>query len=190
MNSSLRTVDGSGMTPFSRLAAASLNDTSETLSENVEKALSRVWTSGWGIGGGAELLGGAAGSATSEIFSGGRSRSTSAWASAIFVSCSASSRLSVWTLARACSLDLAIRESRYASAMALAILAASSDLWLLTVISTRPVLPSRRTSMFFLRSSAVRSCVSFWPWPYLLAQVSFKLSFSITLCATRSTNSD
>ncbi len=52
MNSSLRTVAGSGMTPFSRLAAASLNDTSLTLSEKVEKALSAVWTSGWGIGAG------------------------------------------------------------------------------------------------------------------------------------------
>jgi len=40
MNSSLRTVAGSGMTPFSRLAAASLKDTSETFSEKVENALS------------------------------------------------------------------------------------------------------------------------------------------------------
>jgi hypothetical protein len=45
------------MTPFSRLAAASLNDTSLTLSEKVEKALSAVWTSGWGIGAGAAGLG-------------------------------------------------------------------------------------------------------------------------------------
>ena len=53
MNSSLRTVAGSGMTPFSKLAAASLNDTSLTLSEKVENALSLLWTSGCGTGAGA-----------------------------------------------------------------------------------------------------------------------------------------
>ena len=56
MNSSLRIDAGSGITPFSRLAAASLNDTSLTLSENVEKGVSLVWTSGWGSGGGAAGL--------------------------------------------------------------------------------------------------------------------------------------
>ena len=60
MNSSLRTVAASGMTPFCRLAAASLNETSLTLSEKVENALSRVWTSGCGTGGGMAGLGGAA----------------------------------------------------------------------------------------------------------------------------------
>src|SRR5258707_993421 len=50
MNSSLRIEAASGMTPFSRLAAASLNDTSLTFSEKVEKEFSRLWTSGWGIG--------------------------------------------------------------------------------------------------------------------------------------------
>ena len=50
MNSSLRIEAGSGIWPFSRAAIASLNDTSLTLSENVENALSRVWISGCGIG--------------------------------------------------------------------------------------------------------------------------------------------
>ena len=43
---SLRTVAGSGSVPFSRLAAASLKETSVTFSENVENAFSRVETSG------------------------------------------------------------------------------------------------------------------------------------------------
>src|SRR5208283_5227193 len=60
MNSSLRTVEASGKTPFSKLAAASLNETSLTLSENVENALSRVCTSACGTGGGVAGLGGGA----------------------------------------------------------------------------------------------------------------------------------
>lgn len=60
MNSSLRTVDASGNEPFCRLAAASLKETSLTLSEKVENALSRVGTSGCGVGGGKAGLGGAA----------------------------------------------------------------------------------------------------------------------------------
>src|SRR5665213_3167181 len=50
MNSSLRIEAASGIWPFSKLAAASLNDTSLTLSENVEKLFSRVRISGWGTG--------------------------------------------------------------------------------------------------------------------------------------------
>src|SRR5688572_9575592 len=50
MNSSLRIEAWSGIWPCSRLAAASLNDTSLTLSEKVEKEFSLVWISGWGMG--------------------------------------------------------------------------------------------------------------------------------------------
>ena len=52
MNSSLRMDAASGNWPRSRLAAASLNDTSLTLSEKVENAFSRVKISGVGIGAG------------------------------------------------------------------------------------------------------------------------------------------
>src|SRR5580692_5490671 len=48
MNSSLRTELASGITPRSRLAAASLKDTSDTFSENVENAFSLTCTSGCG----------------------------------------------------------------------------------------------------------------------------------------------
>src|ERR1700722_10111630 len=58
MNSSARTLPGSGITPFSRLAAASLNATSATFSENVENAFSAVATSGCGMSGDAAGLGG------------------------------------------------------------------------------------------------------------------------------------
>src|SRR5690349_9130959 len=62
MNSSLRTVAGSGMLPLSRLAPASLKDTSLTLREKVENALSFVDTSGCGTGGGSGAFTGVAGS--------------------------------------------------------------------------------------------------------------------------------
>ena len=64
MNSSLRTEATSGICPCSRLAIASLNDTSLTLSEKVEKLFSLVGISGWGIGALVEGLrtGGASGS--------------------------------------------------------------------------------------------------------------------------------
>src|SRR5689334_16390928 len=54
MNSSTRTEPASGITPFWKLAAASLNETSLTFREKVENALSRVAISGWGVGGGAK----------------------------------------------------------------------------------------------------------------------------------------
>src|SRR5436190_4375382 len=53
MNSSTRIELASGMVLFCKLAAASLNETSLTLRENVEKAFSRVLISGCGVAGGA-----------------------------------------------------------------------------------------------------------------------------------------
>src|ERR1051325_726852 len=52
MNSLLRMEFASGITPFSRLAPASLKETSLTLSEKVENGFSRVWISGCGAGAG------------------------------------------------------------------------------------------------------------------------------------------
>src|ERR1051326_5425657 len=87
---------GSGSTPFSRLAPASLNETSLTLRENVDQRLSQVWISGWGMGALVEDLGrGASSRGQGRLesvecrVSSVERRLTSARARAIFCSCSA-----------------------------------------------------------------------------------------------------